>query len=121
MRAKFRLQKSALRLHYEVIQAVDEFEKNKLLVVAYKKSEIGDNRFLLFDKLELVREYWIPENWGVDLVGPALVDTVAPMPAFSREFPWILKAHKESIFLINLKNDYMKEFGETETACRSPQ
>ena len=89
-------------------------------MVAYKKSAIGDNRFLLFDKLEFVRQYWIPENWGLDLIGPSAVDTVALMPEFGKDFPWILKAHTNEIYLLNLKNRYIKVFGETETACAAP-
>ena len=121
VRAKYRIQKSALRLHYEIIQSVEEFDRNKLLVVAYKKNAIGDNRFLLFSNLEFVREYWMPANWGLDMVGPSVVDTAVLMPGFSQDFPWILKAHSNQIYLLNLKTRYMKVFGETETACAAPQ
>ena len=61
---------------------MEEFDRNKLLVVAYKKSAIGDNRFLLFHNLEFVREYWMEANWGLDLLGPSVVDTAVLMPEF---------------------------------------
>ena len=121
VRAKHTIQKSALRLHYEVVQAADEYAKNKLLVVAYKKNAVGDNRFLLFDNLEFVREYWMPANWGLDMVGPSVVDTVALLPEFGSDFPWMLKAHSGEIYLLNLRNRYIKVFGETETASAAPQ